>query len=305
MKRANDASEYPGESVDAYRASSVPPRKRSRRPGKRQRQAAEHTAGERAHWASTNAYHGVEKITRNKENVPAPVSPPAHSSPTLQSASSPLLPHASSAYTHPGRSESTQDRYWGYTRTQNVKDDIATHRYQGQQPKIAPHPPSYDLARSTAVQTTSSVVPTVPNIGATSVHSPSPSYASQGFPMSAARSSRPAQNTSCQESTSPTQPGAASSSSPSIILTFRGERVNCALGALDGDPAGIITVLRATAASALERDKWMIVAGYYRGAGNVTAAARVVEAMLDGECSLCLRRECRGRCLIPRSYVAC
>ncbi|CCM03312.1 uncharacterized protein FIBRA_05440 [Fibroporia radiculosa] len=69
--------------------------------------------------------------------------------------------------------------------------------------------------------------------------------------------------------------------SPSIILTFQGERVNCELNALEDDPEGIIAVLKATAARSGERDKWMIVAGHYRSRGNISAALAVVEAMID------------------------
>ncbi|OCH86357.1 hypothetical protein OBBRIDRAFT_244494 [Obba rivulosa] len=70
-------------------------------------------------------------------------------------------------------------------------------------------------------------------------------------------------------------------SSPSIVLNYNGEHVSCALENLDENPGGIIAVLKATAGHSLERDKWMIVAGYYRGKGNVKAAVAVVSTMVE------------------------
>lgn len=70
--------------------------------------------------------------------------------------------------------------------------------------------------------------------------------------------------------------------SPSIILSYEGGSFTCDLDALSEDPEGVIGVLRQTAANALERDKWMIVAGHYRGKGNVLAALTVITVMIEG-----------------------
>ncbi|GBE81047.1 hypothetical protein SCP_0307700 [Sparassis crispa] len=66
-----------------------------------------------------------------------------------------------------------------------------------------------------------------------------------------------------------------------IILSFRGERVQCDLESLDENPTGIIAVLRATANQRVERDKWMIVGGHYRSKGMVRAAVAVIAAMVE------------------------
>ncbi|CAL1707897.1 unnamed protein product [Somion occarium] len=69
--------------------------------------------------------------------------------------------------------------------------------------------------------------------------------------------------------------------SPSIILSYEGGSFTCDLDALSEDPEGVIGVLRQTAANALERDKWMIVAGHYRGKGNILAALAVITVMIE------------------------
>ncbi|KZT00480.1 uncharacterized protein LAESUDRAFT_718141 [Laetiporus sulphureus 93-53] len=70
-------------------------------------------------------------------------------------------------------------------------------------------------------------------------------------------------------------------SAPVITLTFHGSPLSVALDALDADAAGIIDVLRVTAGSMLERDKWMVVAGWYRGRGLVLSAVQVVSEMIN------------------------
>ena len=71
--------------------------------------------------------------------------------------------------------------------------------------------------------------------------------------------------------------------SPTIILTYEGNYFNCYLDELTEDPKSVIEVLTQTSAQATHRDKWMIVAGYYRGKGNIKAALAVVKAMVDGK----------------------
>ncbi|OSX66705.1 hypothetical protein POSPLADRAFT_1131997 [Postia placenta MAD-698-R-SB12] len=83
------------------------------------------------------------------------------------------------------------------------------------------------------------------------------------------------QSTNCSTTLSTTtvpQPAVPPTPSPYITLIFRGSQVNVDLSTLEDDPTGIITVLHTTAASALERDKWMIVAATYRGSGRLQAA---------------------------------
>ncbi|EMD32054.1 hypothetical protein CERSUDRAFT_126972 [Gelatoporia subvermispora B] len=83
---------------------------------------------------------------------------------------------------------------------------------------------------------------------------------------------QPKQNLPCSE---------GPSRSPPLILSYQGKRANCDLGSLKEDPEGVITVLKATASDSLERDKWMIVASYYRSKGNLKAALAVVSAMVE------------------------
>lgn len=92
------------------------------------------------------------------------------------------------------------------------------------------------------------------------------------------------QSTNCSTTLSTTtvpQPAVPPTPSPYITLIFRGSQVNVDLSTLEDDPTGIITVLHTTAASALERDKWMIVAATYRGSGRLQAALAVGEEMVN------------------------
>ncbi|KAI0093198.1 hypothetical protein BDY19DRAFT_922601 [Irpex rosettiformis] len=68
---------------------------------------------------------------------------------------------------------------------------------------------------------------------------------------------------------------------PSLVLCYRGEQFTCELDALTQDPENVIFLLQQTSTSSMDRDKWMIVAAYYRRKQNVFAAAAVVSAMLD------------------------
>ncbi len=69
---------------------------------------------------------------------------------------------------------------------------------------------------------------------------------------------------------------------PSLVLHYEGEYFTCELDAITEDPENVIFLLQQTAASAMERDKWMIVAAHYRRKQNLTAAAAVMSSMLDG-----------------------
>lgn len=71
--------------------------------------------------------------------------------------------------------------------------------------------------------------------------------------------------------------------SPVITLSYSGQSLDCELDSLTDDPASIIFTLSQAAAQSAERDKWMIVAGYYRGKRSIRAAISVVAAMVDGE----------------------
>lgn len=73
--------------------------------------------------------------------------------------------------------------------------------------------------------------------------------------------------------------------SPAIVLNYGGTPFHCRLDQLSDDPGNIITVLTQTCAQALERDKWMIVAAYYRNKRNTQAALDVVAAMVNGACT--------------------
>lgn len=73
-----------------------------------------------------------------------------------------------------------------------------------------------------------------------------------------------------------------SSEVPSLVLHYEGEYFTCGLDAITEDPENVIFLLQQTAASAMERDKWMIVAAHYRRKQNLTAAAAVMSSMLDG-----------------------
>lgn len=59
--------------------------------------------------------------------------------------------------------------------------------------------------------------------------------------------------------------------------------------ALKGDPHSTIEVLKRTASTPLDRDKWMVAAGQYRRKGNAEAAIAVVSAMVEGEDSYVLQ----------------
>ncbi|KAF7790383.1 hypothetical protein EIP86_001338 [Pleurotus ostreatoroseus] len=69
--------------------------------------------------------------------------------------------------------------------------------------------------------------------------------------------------------------------SPAIVLNYGNTPFHCRLDQLSDDPQNIITLLSQTCAQALERDKWMIVAAYYRNKGNTQAALAVVAAMVN------------------------
>ncbi|KAI0915742.1 hypothetical protein AcV5_003580 [Taiwanofungus camphoratus] len=101
-----------------------------------------------------------------------------------------------------------------------------------------------------------------------------PSYSSHCFPSTLIQPAAPAVPFNASDAKAP-------AASPSIILTFQGERISCDLETLDANPDGIIGVLKATASQCLERDKWMIVGGHYRSKGNVGAAAAVISAMVE------------------------
>ncbi|KAI0071727.1 hypothetical protein K474DRAFT_1775997 [Panus rudis PR-1116 ss-1] len=79
----------------------------------------------------------------------------------------------------------------------------------------------------------------------------------------------------------PSTSTSTSTLSPSIVLSCDGGTFACDLDSLTESPRSVINVLSRTAASPMERDKWMIVAGHYRGKGNIEAALSVVEAMVN------------------------
>ena len=72
------------------------------------------------------------------------------------------------------------------------------------------------------------------------------------------------------------------SPSPAIVLNYGDTPFHCRLDQLSDDPQNVITLLSQTCAQALERDKWMIVAAYYRNKGNTQAALAVVVTMVNG-----------------------
>jgi hypothetical protein len=67
-----------------------------------------------------------------------------------------------------------------------------------------------------------------------------------------------------------------------LVLNYQGEKFCCDLEALTKDPGNVIFMLQQTASSAIERDKWMIVAAHYRKQHNVSAAIAVVSSMVEG-----------------------
>lgn len=69
---------------------------------------------------------------------------------------------------------------------------------------------------------------------------------------------------------------------PSITLVHDGNRFDCSLESLTQDVKNAVSVLTQTSAQSTERDKWMIVAGYYRRKGNIQAALTIVTTMVDG-----------------------
>lgn len=79
---------------------------------------------------------------------------------------------------------------------------------------------------------------------------------------------------------SPSTPTAALS--PATLITNDGSSLPCDLDSLPEDPQGMIDILKHSAASPSERDKWMIIAGHYRGVGNTEAALAVVNVMVEG-----------------------
>lgn len=62
-------------------------------------------------------------------------------------------------------------------------------------------------------------------------------------------------------------------------MTLGGQHITFDLEALDVDPNSIIELLRSTSS---DRDKWMIVAAFYRRKGNTHAALTVVATMVQG-----------------------
>ncbi|KAH9924891.1 uncharacterized protein B0H18DRAFT_955290 [Fomitopsis serialis] len=66
-----------------------------------------------------------------------------------------------------------------------------------------------------------------------------------------------------------------------VTLNYNGMPVTCDLRKLEEDPKKIIAVLKATASSSPERDKWMVVAAQYRVRGHFMAAIHVLDAMVE------------------------
>ena len=97
-------------------------------------------------------------------------------------------------------------------------------------------------------------------------------------PLSSATPSRPLW-------LAPAAPG--SLAEPPIVFLPHGDtQIECKLDELSDDATEIASVLRQGCSQAAHRDKWMIVASYYRGKGNHTAALMVVTTMVDGTQSL-------------------
>jgi hypothetical protein len=65
-----------------------------------------------------------------------------------------------------------------------------------------------------------------------------------------------------------------------VVVTLHGESINLDLDTLDNDPRAAIALLQATKS---ERDKWILVAAYYRRKQLPQAAGAVTGAMIDCE----------------------
>ncbi|TFY83004.1 hypothetical protein EWM64_g999 [Hericium alpestre] len=63
-----------------------------------------------------------------------------------------------------------------------------------------------------------------------------------------------------------------------LVLSLCGETICYDLQTLEENPKAIISLLKTTAS---ERDKWMVVGGFYRRMGNAKAAIAVVSTMLE------------------------
>ena len=93
---------------------------------------------------------------------------------------------------------------------------------------------------------------------------------------------RSPQNTaSIQNTVYPTQP-TIQSEPPKLALHYEGEQFTCDLDALTKDLENVVSLLQQTSTSAMERDKWMLVAAHYRRKHDHSSAAVVISAMIDG-----------------------
>ena len=87
----------------------------------------------------------------------------------------------------------------------------------------------------------------------------------------------------------PSQSEAAPPASPprtrTITLSYGVNHYTVNLDELPDDSVKITAILKETCPQAAQRDKWMIIASYYRAQGNHNAALMIVSAMVDGSCS--------------------
>ena len=79
---------------------------------------------------------------------------------------------------------------------------------------------------------------------------------------------------------SPSTPAAMLSTTN--LISHDGSGLIYDLDSLPEDPQGVIDRLKQSAASLVDRDKWMIVAGHYRSRSNTEAALAVGIAMIEG-----------------------
>lgn len=71
------------------------------------------------------------------------------------------------------------------------------------------------------------------------------------------------------------------------MLNYQGEKFCCDLETLTEDPGNVMFMLQQTAASVIERDKWIIVAAHYRKQHNASAAIAVVSSMVESRLLIC------------------